>query len=292
MSDKDSFYRHVLQRASELRAQFNGLKGTGLDATARNTTTTQCLGEINNLKNEIRAQAHETAPHDQRTFNEVLKGLNEQLQQVRSEAAPKRKFAFKPKASAASISPSPDIPEVPSAISNSAQPVEEFSEHVSLEPIASVSGLGGLQAQSILNDIHHALRTESSLEHVERGIMVANSSDCIFRCPIPSPKLTVNNLQSSVLMSGPINGAALVMEMNASEMTSLEGATSDQWDQVSDFNWLKAGHSPNWSILEPENQKGPDQWTRLQTVTDDEVGVVLRDFGVTGFDDQYADSTQ
>lgn len=75
-------------------------------------------------------------------------------------------------------------------------------------------------------------------------------------------------------------------------MTSLEGTTSDQWDQVDDFNWLKAGHSPNWSILGRENQKGPDQWKRLQTVTDDEVGVVLRDFGVTGSDDQYANSTR
>lgn len=42
-----------------------------VDASASNAAITQCLTEINNLKLEISTHAHETAPHDQRTFNEV-----------------------------------------------------------------------------------------------------------------------------------------------------------------------------------------------------------------------------
>lgn len=32
-------------------------------------------------------------------------------------------------------------------------------------------------------------------------------------------------------------------------MTEAEQATENQWNQVDDFKWLKAGHSPNWTIL-------------------------------------------
>jgi len=37
--------------------------------------------------------------------------------------------------------------------------------------------------------------------------------------------------------------------------------TENQWDQVDDFKWLKAEHSPNWSIL-PEDQRLQEEvWT-------------------------------
>ena len=26
------------------------------------------------------------------------------------------------------------------------------------------------------------------------------------------------------------------------------------WDQVDDFNWLRAEHSPNWSVLQPGDE--------------------------------------
>ena len=33
-----------------------------------------------------------------------------------------------------------------------------------------------------------------------------------------------------------------------------------QWDQVDDFKWLKAEHSPNWSILPPEERVVDEVW--------------------------------
>ncbi|KAH0542356.1 hypothetical protein FGG08_003201 [Glutinoglossum americanum] len=35
----------------------------------------------------------------------------------------------------------------------------------------------------------------------------------------------------------------------------------NQWDRVDDFKWLKAEHSPNWSILPPENRIALRVWT-------------------------------
>lgn len=67
----------------------------------------------------------------------------------------------------------------------------------------------------------------------------------------------------------------------------LAGTTSDCWDQVDDFNWLKTGHSPNWRILEPEDRIEADHWKRLPAITEAEAGDVLQIFGATGPNDQH-----
>lgn len=64
-------------------------------------------------------------------------------------------------------------------------------------------------------------------------------------------------------------------------MIPLNSAIVDQWDQVHDFNWLKAGHSPNWSIFPPEKRKSPDRWKLLKNVTNDKVDEVLQELGAT-----------
>ena len=33
------------------------------------------------------------------------------------------------------------------------------------------------------------------------------------------------------------------------------------WDQVDDFRWLRAEHSPNWSILNPDDDSAVDTET-------------------------------
>ncbi|KAL9027045.1 MAG: hypothetical protein Q9196_004377 [Gyalolechia fulgens] len=198
------------KNSTKLRERVYGLKSTGLAAAARNTALTQCLTDINDLKNEIGSQANRTAPHDQRTYSEVLNGLNEQLQEVRSEIAPKRKFAFKPKASAAPINQSSAASPSP-VESSRTRPVEEASETLDPQPVSTTgSGLG-----------------------------------------------------------------------DSEDIAPLDGTISDQWDRIHDFNWLKAGHSPNWSILEPEKRKSPDQWRRLQGITEGKVDEVLRELTST-----------
>ena len=109
-----------------------------------------------------------------------------------------------------------DKPKASSVSTSSGQPIGESSKHLDLEPTDNGFAFGGSQAPSSLNDVHHALRTLKNLEHAERGIMMTSSSHCIVRGAVPSPKLTINNVQSSVIVSGPINGAALVMGLTAS----------------------------------------------------------------------------
>ena len=42
------------------------------------------------------------------------------------------------------------------------------------------------------------------------------------------------------------------------QTTEKDTPESNQWDQVDDFKWLKADHSPNWSVL-PETERIPDE---------------------------------
>lgn len=37
----------------------------------------------------------------------------------------------------------------------------------------------------------------------------------------------------------------------------------NQWDQVDDFKWLKAEHSPNWSIVPEDEVLDETVWTKV-----------------------------
>ncbi|KAI5467069.1 tubulin binding cofactor C-domain-containing protein [Mariannaea sp. PMI_226] len=45
--------------------------------------------------------------------------------------------------------------------------------------------------------------------------------------------------------------------------TEADQAIENQWDQVDDFKWLKADHSPNWAILPEEERLSNELWTKV-----------------------------
>jgi tubulin-specific chaperone C len=61
-----------------------------------------------------------------------------------------------------------------------------------------------------------------------------------------------------------------------------EEADKNQWDQVDDFKWLKADHSPNWSLL-PEQDRIPEEvWTKVVPGgPETSIDGILRKVGVT-----------
>lgn len=66
-------------------------------------------------------------------------------------------------------------------------------------------------------------------------------------------------------------------------MVATEEPDQNQWNQVDDFKWLKAEHSPNWSILPEEQRLKEEAWT---TVVPGGPGVglddILKKIGLTG----------
>ena len=46
-------------------------------------------------------------------------------------------------------------------------------------------------------------------------------------------------------------------------MTSADKGVENQWSQVDDFKWLKAGNSPNWTTLSETQTLNDDVWTKV-----------------------------
>jgi hypothetical protein len=64
------------------------------------------------------------------------------------------------------------------------------------------------------------------------------------------------------------------MLMNGVQMVKSDAPLINHWDQVDDFKWLKAEHSPNWSTL-PEEERIPEEvWT---TVVPGKPGIGVQD---------------
>ncbi|KAK0725423.1 tubulin binding cofactor C-domain-containing protein [Lasiosphaeris hirsuta] len=64
-------------------------------------------------------------------------------------------------------------------------------------------------------------------------------------------------------------------------LTEREEKGTNQWDQVDDFKWLKADHSPNWSVL-PEDERLPVEIWKKAVPGGPGVGVndILKKLGV------------
>ncbi|KAL9584137.1 MAG: hypothetical protein Q9212_002296 [Teloschistes hypoglaucus] len=303
----------------EIRERNEGLKASGLDARARDVAIAECLAQINDLTGEVGDQTHKATSHDQRTYNETLKALKDQLQKVRSDLAPRRKFAFRPTAIPAS-----EASETASPQDGSTPLTEESLQRVAAGFPDSSSG-GYEKAPTPYANLHNVLRTERNIETADRGVFIANCSRSVVRCLMPSVALTINEVDRSLILAGPINGAAHITGLNNSTIAvscrqlrmhhclnstvyvrcgsnpviehcsrmsfaplpddvaiaPLTGVEPGCWSLINDFNWLRGGQSPNWSTLGPEDRSIAQTWERVMKIgKDEEVEEVLPLFGI------------
>ncbi|KAI4274418.1 MAG: hypothetical protein LQ337_003953 [Flavoplaca oasis] len=257
-----------------------------------------------------------------KTELETIKGLNDHLQKVRSEIAPRRKFTFKsaPKRMPA-VSPSKAPDEAPMAKSSS----QSTYGSVQLSDLES-AGVGGVSATSSFRNLCQKFCFVPVPTQAGDGVVLADIDRCVIKIDVPSQSLTTKSVHSSIIVAGPINGAAHVTRLAGSvlivscqqlrmhdcrncdvylqcssnpmiehcsevrfaplqEFVGLgvpEGKQQNMWDQVNDFNWLKAGHSPNWSVLNIACRFGVDGWNTIQSLTEgDPVDTVLDAFGIS-----------
>lgn len=56
-----------------------------------------------------------------------------------------------------------------------------------------------------------------------------------------------------------------------------QSSVPNQWDQVDDFKWLKAAHSPNWSVLPLDDRLDDEAWKELgKSMSEMSVDQILR----------------
>jgi len=66
--------------------------------------------------------------------------------------------------------------------------------------------------------------------------------------PLPAPYVRLARISSSTFAA------------DQEQRTDAEEPDENQWDQVDDFKWLKAGHSPNWTTLSENERLSDDLW--------------------------------
>ncbi|KAL8700593.1 MAG: hypothetical protein Q9224_000894 [Gallowayella concinna] len=287
MDDDTTLYQYVHRSASELRDQIDELKTINADAKTRDIAITQCLNGITNLTSDIRSQVQNTAAHDQRKYNEILKGLNDHLQNVRLEVAPRRKFAFKPMPKAAPAAPALNASD---DVQRSSSSIQSLDENLRDDDAMATGSTSSGPKSSSFTRLDNMLSLIPGSSCVDVSVVLADSKYCVVKCPVPTPSLTIKDMHKTVIVAGPVNGAAHVVRFTDSVLivssrqgiTAPEGSQKNLWDQVKDFNWLKAGHSPNWSLLALEDQLGADQWKILQQLEEgDPVNTLLASFRVS-----------
>jgi hypothetical protein len=58
----------------------------------------------------------------------------------------------------------------------------------------------------------------------------------------------------------PIASHTRICCLTDTQRTETEEPEENQWDQVDDFKWLKAGHSPNWTTLSDNERLSDELW--------------------------------
>ncbi|KAI4205298.1 MAG: hypothetical protein LQ350_000621 [Teloschistes chrysophthalmus] len=270
-----------------------GLKAPGLDATARDIAVAECLAGINDIASEIGEQAHKATSHDQRTYNETLKALKDQLQKVRSDIAPRRKFAFRATATSTS-----DASECARPQDGSTPVTEERLKRVAARTPDSSSGEYEKVPTPYAN-LQNVLRTERNLDTADRGVFIAmagpingaahitglNNSTIAVSCRQLRMHHCLNSIVYVRCGSNPVIENCSRMRFaplpNDVVVAPLTGIGPGCWNLINDFNWLKGGQSPNWSTLGPEDRNTAQTWERVSEIgNDEEVEEVLPLFGV------------
>lgn len=92
---KDRFFQHYKHEVNAIQERINTLKSTSWSGGERNDAIEHCLAAIDRLSQEIKDAASYLPAYDVRSFSEGAKGLSANLQAVRTEFAPPKKFQFK-----------------------------------------------------------------------------------------------------------------------------------------------------------------------------------------------------
>lgn len=75
------------------------------------------------------------------------------------------------------------------------------------------AGISSSSTASSFTGLCNTLCLIPSPSHAGGGVVLADSSRCVIKCSVPSRTLTAKNVHNSVVVAGPINGAAHVTRL-------------------------------------------------------------------------------
>ncbi|KAL2045625.1 hypothetical protein N7G274_002053 [Stereocaulon virgatum] len=300
---KATFYSRFQQEETTLQEQLIRLKGPAMQESDRASVIAQCQSCISQLSDLLKDASSYLPAYDQRTYSTAIGNLRDKLQETRTAAAPKRKFAFK-KTVPQKDSPSSandglkDAPTQGQQASSNVSDATSSTQATTAPTIKSQAPDSGPSTAVIVSSLSHAHYTlPQSSPQLASSASITDCQHIMIDLSITTRQaqafatMTIKCVTESLLLCGRVRGpvhitsaerSTLVINSRQVRMHECEDCvvylrcssrpiiedckgirfaplpalfdlgeilSPNLWNQVDDFKWLRAEHSPNWSIL-------------------------------------------
>ncbi|KAI8636586.1 tubulin binding cofactor C-domain-containing protein [Parasitella parasitica] len=266
----------------EFKAEKRGMfterpNSNALPKTELPTHFNKVLQQINSLEKSLTKATEFIPSYDERQFSLQIKVLSETLEQIKAELLPRAKFSFKSRkkkpvaTDAASFS---TIPQAPSAVAD---------DNILSEATVLFKDKQGTVLT--LDDESNATNDGKSID-----ILISNLKDCVVildEDKIQISAVHIKNVEHCVIYCGKIEGSVLIYGLTNSALVaachqfrmheahsvdlmlnvtsrpiiedsdniqvcewSMVSTSTNYFDQIEDFNWLKKQASPNWKLMD------------------------------------------
>jgi len=247
----ERFYRFCREQITDIREHIASLEDRSIAGGERADAIDYCASAITNFSEAVKDASSYLPAHDQKTYDEAVKGLHEELQKARTTLAPRQKFTFKKKnASALSLQdavelaaqqrvrvkgldyndvsqdssfattpaelPSP-APELALATEASEPPFSNADQKSVRKPSFSTS-----TSIKISNHRDQHIILPTSASHAITSGTLSNLSRCVVDMSVPTASgrpfasLTLKNISDCLIICGHVNGAAHLTKVTRS----------------------------------------------------------------------------
>ncbi|KAK4521703.1 phosphopyruvate hydratase [Mucor velutinosus] len=244
------------------------------------------LQEINNLEKRLTKATAFIPSYDERQFSLQLKELSETLERNKAELTPKAKFSFK------SRKKKPSTPDTSNTTTASQAPSDSTDGDILSE--ATVLFKDKQDAVLTLKDANNISANNRSID-----ILISNIKNCVVILHgdgIQISAVHIKNIENSVVYCGKIEGSVLMygltnsvlfagchqfrmheahnvdMMLHVASRPIIENShniqvcewsstntSTNYFDQIEDFNWLKKQASPNWKVMDQDKKQMLDE---------------------------------
>lgn len=257
-----------------------------LPKTELSNQFTHILQQINNLEKKLTKATAFIPSYDERQFSIQLRELSETLERNKAELTPKAKFSFKSRKKKPST---PDISSTPTA-----SEVPPISSDGDILSEATVLFKDKQDAVLTLRDANNSPANTKSID-----ILISNIKNCVVVLQEDGVQISavhIKNIENSVVYCGKIEGSVLMyglknsvlfagchqfrmheahnvdMMLHVTSRPIIEDSNNIQvcewntintstnyFDQIEDFDWLKKQASPNWKVMDQDKKQMLDE---------------------------------
>lgn len=153
---KERFYRHFQGEVTDLQQRISQLGNLSLVGGERQDATDYCLASITRLSNEVADATDYLPAYDQRTYSQAIKGLSENLQEVKAKAAPRTRFRFtstSKNSSAVSINDAAQLAKESLDAAMKSSMLSSTESSIATTPADLMTPLGENSARDIVGDL-------------------------------------------------------------------------------------------------------------------------------------------